>query len=85
MVFKVGKKVRLTTGGPEMAVEKVEQGQVHCAWFDKAGKLHRKQFATGILRDAATIDKIRVVLVGSDGKERPLPLRPKPSAKSSSR
>ena len=37
MEFKVGDVVQLKSGGPRMAVDRVEaDGIVHCSWFDKA-------------------------------------------------
>ncbi len=42
--FELGSIVQLKSGGPKMTVSHVEDGFVHCTWFDKEGKVHIREF-----------------------------------------
>lgn len=46
--MQIGDVVRLKSGGPEMTINSIRDGEfaiAFCKWFDEIGQLHNEKFA----------------------------------------
>ncbi|ANB78118.1 hypothetical protein AYM40_37770 (plasmid) [Paraburkholderia phytofirmans OLGA172] len=52
--FAIGDEVFLKSGGEKMTIEKIDETDVSCVWFDKNKKVERNTFHAATLKKAPT-------------------------------
>jgi uncharacterized protein YodC (DUF2158 family) len=51
MRFKVGDKVQVISGSPNMTLDELAPPRAHCTWFDEDGKPCSRWFAISALQE----------------------------------
>ena len=49
----IGQVVSLRSGGPDMTISAVAEGEIECVWFDKSGRLTSHMFRREVLQPGA--------------------------------